>query len=31
MNKRRLKEYAVSYSFLLPFAVFFIVFTVVPI
>lgn len=31
MNKKRLKEYAVSYSFLLPFAVFFIMFTLVPI
>ena len=31
MNKRKWKEYAVSYSFLLPFAVFFIVFTIVPI
>lgn len=31
MNKRRIKEYAVSYSFLLPFAVFFITFTIIPI
>lgn len=31
MNKRKIKEYAISYSFLLPFAVFFITFTLIPI
>lgn len=31
MNKRKIKDYAISYSFLLPFAVFFITFTLVPI
>lgn len=31
MDKRKIRDYAVSYSFLLPFAVFFIVFTLIPI
>lgn len=31
MKKKRIKEYAISYSFLLPFAVFFITFTLIPI
>lgn len=31
MNKKKVKEYAISYSFLLPFAVFFITFTLIPI
>ncbi|MGI6019071.1 MAG: carbohydrate ABC transporter permease [Marvinbryantia sp.] len=31
MKKRKIKEYAVSYSFLLPFVLFFIVFTIIPI
>ena len=31
MDKRKIRDYAISYSFLLPFAVFFIVFTLIPI
>lgn len=31
MKKRKIKEYAVSYSFLLPFLMFFLVFTIIPI
>lgn len=31
MNKKKVKEYVISYSFLLPFAVFFITFTLIPI
>ena len=31
MNKKKIKEYAISYSFLLPFAIFFVTFTLIPI
>lgn len=31
MNKRKMRDYAISYSFLLPFFVFFIIFTLIPI